>query len=207
MPTVNWEDVPDSVLLPHDIYDAVIKSTELKFSKGGDGKVQKLMAVVAFEVTAPERFEGWVRTNYYVLGTDDDPEAVEEATSKDSGGFRGLKRLAKCANTPLDPELEVTLEALPGAQVSLMVTQEKDNQGRMQNRITTVYPVGEQLPGSLSTGSAPAAPARAAQRTAPPRPSTPPSRPSAPAARRAPVEEGTDENPQPAPRQQSFRRM
>lgn len=190
---INWEDVSDYSTLPHDLYDMAIPSVELVFTR-----TNKLMAVVQFEVLAPEALKGRQTRGWYVLGTDEDPDGQDPREVIKSPGIRGLKKLIKACGQPLDSDIEIACGSIIGQQCTVLVTLEKDNQDRPTNRVSAFFPVGEQIPGSLSNDAAASLPKSNGAAGAP-RPvtvapaATPPAAPQAPATPRTvapPPQEG-----------------
>lgn len=164
--TVNWDDIPDSTLLPQDLYEFEVEDLTEETSKKG-----KLMYRGVFRVVQPTAFAGAPIYDYFAVGTDDDPTAQDELTWKNSIGVRRLKRLFKAAQIPMTPEIDEMVETAKGQHFVGSVSQEVDDgtrdpkyAGVKRNRIDAMYPVGTRLPGAAGSGETTATPA------APPRP-------------------------------------
>lgn len=179
--TVNWDDIPDSTLLPQDLYEFEVEDLTEETSKKG-----KLMYRGVFRVVQPANFAGAPIYDYFAVGTDDDPTGQDDLTWKNSIGVRRLKRLFKAAQIPMTPEIDEMVETVKGQHFVGSVSQEVDDglrdpkyAGVKRNRIDAMYPVGTRLPGSAdATVAAPAAaPPAVGGNTAParvagPRPTT-----------------------------------
>lgn len=155
---VNWDDVPDSTILPQNIYEAQIESVTEKQSKQG-----RLMYQVVYRIVGGA-YDGTPLYDYFSIGTEDDPNGDDPETWKASFGVRRMKRMIRAAGVALSSDVDESLMAATGQHLMLTVDQETDDgsrdpkyKGAVRNRIAAVYPMGER--------EAPAAPAAKAAST------------------------------------------
>lgn len=182
--SIDWDQIPDSTLLPQDLYEFEVEDLTEETSKKG-----KLMYRGVFRVVQPANFAGAPIYDYFAVGTDDDPTGQDDLTWKNSIGVRRLKRLFKAAQIPMTPEIDEMVETVKGQHFVGSVSQEVDDglrdpkyAGVKRNRIDAMYPVGTRLPGSAD-----AAPIAAPAAVAPPRPAATAAGRGAAAAKPAPT--------------------
>jgi hypothetical protein len=175
--TVNWDEVPDSTLLPQELYEFEVEDLTEETSKAGH-----LMYRGVFRVTS-DKFTGTPLFDYFTVGTAEDPTAADPLTWKNSFGVRRLKRLFKATQVPMSPDVDEMVEAVKQQRFVGAVSQEVDDgvrnaqyKGVKRNRIDAMYPVGAAKPTAVAATPAPVAPkaapaaktpARAAVKAAP----------------------------------------
>lgn len=181
---VNFDAVPDTGAIPDGIYQVSIADLEETASKTG-----KLMYNTRFEVMEPADFAGMGIFEMFVIGSDEDPDAAEDATWVKSVGARRLKQTLKAAQVPLDTDMDNVIAAAIQQQLVISVSQEIESEGdyagRVRNRISAFYQLGHKqvgltdAPTSKATSKAlpKAASARMAT-AAPARPAPAPARPA-----------------------------
>lgn len=194
---IDWNDVPDSAVVPYDAYHCTVRAARFDYSRNG-----KYMAIVELQVDAPPIYKGAVITNNFVIGSDDDPQADLPDTWKRRAATDLKKMLvgvfgdvAQLTGNPVND-----LAGVVGYPVGAIIDEETDNNqqqadgtpnpyyGTTRNRFKgwfNVQAAGAPAPGSLAGTKA--APAAAGQRPGRP-PARPPQRPPvAPPAMRATV--------------------
>jgi hypothetical protein len=156
------ESIPDTTHLPQNHYTLSIDALDEQTSKGG-----KLMYQGTFRVAdGPE--VGAPLYEYFVVGSDDDPQARDPQTWAKSIGARRMKRLFKAAGVANTPDLDAMIAAAIQQRFVCLVTEDVDDgardpkyKGRLRNRLGNMYPLGSE---PASNGPAPAV----APRTMPP---------------------------------------
>lgn len=131
------EDIPDSSVVPDGVYNVQVALIEIAASKSG-----KLMYKASYRIEDGECADQVLFDNF-VIGSDDDPDAIEGNTWKKFGGQR-WKKLIKAASVPfLNDETELIM-ALQSQKLSVVVTTEEDKTGKYdaQNRIKRYLPYG-----------------------------------------------------------------
>lgn len=157
---VDWEEVPDSDLLPDGNYELVILKAE-----GGWTSTNKLAAELTFQVGAGELEGSKMRPQNFTLGSDLDPQATMPQTRKDVFGWQSLKRVCHATGIRFDQSLRNTLRALEGtrfvATVKIQTQAEKNKDGSVnpyagnqQNRLTAYYPAGRAAGSTSQAGPA-----------------------------------------------------
>lgn len=158
---MSWKSVKPMANDPVEAgyYPLALESYEIKTTKPESGS--KLMYAVRFRIEesdVPEISKSMGRTlmDWFVIGTDDDPGAEDEATINDeeNKGIRKLKRLSEAAEVePTDPEGNVTtdmlleiLDGCIGKQVTAFVNKKGEN-----NNINSYFKTGER-PIGLDSG-------------------------------------------------------
>lgn len=169
--SVNFDAVPDTNVVPDGVYRVSIAEFEEKTSKNG-----KLMYNARLEIIEPQEFEGMGIFEMFVIGSDDDLDAQDDATWVKSFGARRMKNMLKAAGVPLDNDMDTVSAAAIQQELVVAVSQkvetEGDYAGRVRNNIGGFFPLGQKEVG-LNAGNVPTpkampkvAPAPA-QRTAP----------------------------------------
>lgn len=148
-------EAPDNNVVPEGLYLVkTIKVTE-KHAKNG-----KLMFGLQAQILEPKALKGQMIFENFVLGTDDDPEAEQPATFKNSRGARDYKKFLKKAGVTIDKTDDKDDIANKAAGQELLVSVRQEEQqdglykGQVQNHITAYYEPGEKTP--VITGEAPA---------------------------------------------------
>jgi len=145
---VNWDDVPDSDLLPDGNYELLITKAE-----GGWTRTNKLAAELTYQVGAGELDGSRMRPETFTLGSESDPQGQMPETKKALFGWMNLKRLCNATGIRFEQSLRTTLKQLEGARFVGTVkiqTQGDTNKdgspnqyaGNQQNRLTAYYPLG-----------------------------------------------------------------
>ena len=79
-PYIPAEEIPDSSTLPENTYEFRVVELQVQMSRGGPGKIPKLMVMPVLEVSAGP-FEGTpIQIGPFLLGTDADPYAKNPLT-------------------------------------------------------------------------------------------------------------------------------
>jgi hypothetical protein len=147
---VEWDSIPDSTLLPDDLYMIEVDSLTEETSKKG-----YLMYRGTLRVVEPVAFAGTPLYEYFSIGTADDPTGSEASTWKNSIGAKRLKRLFKSTLIPLTNDVDQMIEQVVGQRFVGAVGQEEDDgtrdpkyKGVKRNKINAMYPVGTHAPGA-----------------------------------------------------------
>jgi hypothetical protein len=176
---VNWDDVPDSDLLPDSNYELIIMKAE-----AGWTKTNKLAAELTYQVGAGELEGSRMRPETFTLGSEQDSQGQLPETKKALFGWMNLKRLANATGIRFEQSLKETLKQLEGkrfvgtVKIQIQADKNKDgspNQyaGNQQNRITAYYPLGSSphatapqalAQGRATNGHSPASPTPQPQR-------------------------------------------
>ena len=190
-----WSDIPDTSLVPTDIYDYTVKSMEEQMSREYEDSKPKLMYVVGLKLDEPKSYRGQVVTMRYTIGTDTDPEADDPETWRGSYGAKGLKQLVASLgiDTKRHGDMDDTCEEAVGLKASALIelrprrTDPKTGRTYQEsNQITPghYYKLGERPPGAKEAVQGAAAP-------------TPTARPAAPRAAKATPANGEDKEVKP----------
>ena len=109
------------------VYEAIVEDIEVRKTKGTDGKSEKLMLVPTLTVVSPSEALGTSKSDYYVIGTDEDSRrklaedllgAKDETWAAKAGS---LKELAGACGWPGDKEIVFQpYEAFPKIPVALL---------------------------------------------------------------------------------------
>jgi len=159
---LDWNAVPDvggklpSGIVQLRIMDWEEKQTNAegrveKGERAGQPKIAKLMYQCHFEGVAPEEAVGLKWSEYYVFGSDLDPQAYQQQTIYDSIGARQAKKLLADAQVPWSSSLVGTFSASIGAMVLLKVDHKKEKRRDTGEDIVACrtgrsYKVGEAHP-------------------------------------------------------------
>ena len=162
---IPFGSIPDSNILPDNIYRLKIDKLEEVMSKEREGKTSKLMYKLTSKVVEPVSHKGLFFSEFFVIGTEEDPEAEELATWQTSIGGRALKRLTAKLGIPTGDEedSDAFLNAVKGVEfLATIITKtepaEKNGQpnpyaGRVNNNVTAYWALGEKEPGTLTEGN------------------------------------------------------
>lgn len=161
-------EAPDSNVVPEGMYlTKIVKITE-KHSKAG-----KLMMSAQYQIQEPKALKGQMIFENFVLGTDEDPEAENVATFKNSIGARAYKNLLKKAGVSVEKtdEVDDIAQKAAGCEIMLSVQQNEQQEGpykgQLQNRIAAYYEPGEREPQVTGEGGKAAAKPAAAKKPKP----------------------------------------
>jgi len=143
---IPWDDVPEGrPLLPNGLIKMKLEVFEEKESKS-----RKVMIIGHFRCVEPKQVKNLPYVEFFVLGTEDDPQCKDPSTFAKSVGMGRLKTLLKKAQVRLDPNLSKTLRLAEGHEVIASVTTEVDDgtrdpkyKGQIRNRVTAFFAVGE----------------------------------------------------------------
>lgn len=184
--SVNFDAVPDSNIVPEGVYVVSIETFEETASQQG-----KLMYNARLEIIEPADLAGMGIFETFVIGNDDDPDASNEDTWVKSIGCQRMKKMLKCANVPLDTDMDNVVAAALQQQLSVSVVQQVDDgkrdaryKGNVRNRISQFYPLGTKEAG-ITAPATTAAPAAKPPVAAVAKPAV--AKPAAPAVARTPV--------------------
>lgn len=121
----DWNDTPDSAVVPPDLYTLTVISADRKDSASG-----KLMLNVASRVETPAAWAGTTVFCRYVLGTEEDKQADRPETWKRRSA-RELKKLLAAANggnlAALTGNIPQDVERLIGKTYCAILDVEVDN--------------------------------------------------------------------------------
>ena len=153
---VNFDAVPDTGVVDTGMYQVSIAEIEETASKNG-----KLMYNARLEIVEPTDFAGMGVFEAFVIGSDEDPDASQDATWIKSIGARRLKQMLKAAQVPLDNDMDNVVAAAAQQQLVVSVTQEVDDgsrdpqyAGRVRNRISAFYVLGTKEVGTVENAAA-----------------------------------------------------
>lgn len=141
-----WDDINENNVFPTGIY-------RLKISlEDGMSNTGKRMFRAQFSCMEPAEFVGMSHFEYYVVGTDENPNGINAGTM----GARGLKALFKAAQIPPsnDPAQLVLSAKDTECLVALNEYVEKDGAyaGTPRNRIGGYFRLGERQVGVQGSG-------------------------------------------------------
>lgn len=174
-----WDEISEENVFPTGVYHFSVDELEDGMSNTG-----KRMFRARYTAKAPAEQAGMSHFEYYVTGTEENPNGINPGTM----GARGLKKMLAKAQVPPSNDPAALCVSARGAEllITLNFYVEKDGQyaGTPRNRIADYHRLGERnvgvtqpLPGQGVGTSAP---------TMPPGPSTAPP-PGPPAATPPPV--------------------
>lgn len=147
---VNWDGVADSDVVAKGIYQARFASW-----KEGETKNGKLNVSVRWVIEEPVEYVNVSLFEMFVLGSDDQPEAIVPTAF----GTREMKKTFKALAVQTDPSMVVTLDR--ALETSCLLAIENETyEGRLQNRIKGHYALGDRVPSVAS--ASPAAPSKPA---------------------------------------------
>jgi len=144
---VNWNDIPDTMMLPAG--KILLQITEIEEVVSGSGKLMYKHKLTAFE---PAEVAGMIHFENFVIGTDDDPLADSPNTWRASIGAKRMKNTYTKARVPFSESMFATIAAARGAMFIGKTVVKKDNDpnsryfGQESTNITTCYAVGEVVP-------------------------------------------------------------
>ena len=144
---VNWNDIPDTMMLPAG--KLLLQITEIEEVVSGSGKLMYKHKLTAIE---PVEVAGMIHFENFVIGTDDDPLADSPNTWRASIGAKRMKNMYTKARVPFSESMFATMAAARGAMFVAKTVVKKDNDpnskyfGQEQTNITTCYVVGEVVP-------------------------------------------------------------
>jgi hypothetical protein len=141
---VNWDDIPDSGIVPSGYYQVGIDALEAKFSK----TKHTLMYQGTFIVQEPQEYTNYYIFDWFPLGTEEDPNAQDPELRKRSFGFQKLKGLFKALDIGLDPSLDRMCRQAEGQIVMMKMTLGKDREtNNDRNQVSRYMALGEREPG------------------------------------------------------------
>lgn len=142
---VDWDEVPDSAVVPVGNYLVSVDTVEAGMSKN----TGKLMYQGTFKIEEPKEYANLQLRDFYVLGSDDDPQGSDQKTVRTSIGMQRLKNLFKATSGTMGASLDACCREAEGQQVMARVTQteDKQNKGQFRNNIQRYFPLGEREPG------------------------------------------------------------
>ena len=177
-------EIPDSGVLPD--CTVLTEGQELRVEVTSTGKKMYVMQASVAEGD----YSGQYIFENFVIGTDDDPGAMQLETWKKSVGARRLKGLLKAANIPETTSEEQLCVGFGGCkfvtQVSQYTEKSGDYAGTIRNRFN-FYKVGTRATGgaikkAIMPAQASVAPPAAPPPTGAPSAAPPPQAPAAPSA-------------------------
>lgn len=181
------------VLVPDGAYALQIAQVEETETAGGPEAALPagcLMYRAQYHISEPDPYVGYPQYDYFVIGTEQDPEAQDPETWKQSIGARQLKRMFKAAQVPMSEDIDDMCATAAGQQLVAVIGQQITKRGTPMNQINGYYALGEreigvdQKPAAAQRGRAPVR-GPVATRTSVQPPMAPQTRP--PAQRPAPA--------------------
>lgn len=170
---VPFNHIPDSSVFPDGIYRLTVEKFDVTQTKEREGKQQKFMFALTGKIVAPEQYKNMLYSEYFVIGTEQDPDAEQVETWQSSIGARSFKRFVKALGIPVGDEedAESLAASIRGAEfLATIVTKvepdtkkingvEQDNpyKGRVNNNTSAYWKVGEKEPGLTNGHDASAA--------------------------------------------------
>ena len=109
---INWNDVPENLSLEAGYY--IFQITSIKALEQTE-KSPSYTFLGTFTVEEPAQYEGQMHFERFVVGTEKDPDAQEDASWKGLG-MRNLRQLLTKAQAPLLESLEMTFEQAKGCR-------------------------------------------------------------------------------------------
>lgn len=198
-----WEEIPDSNIVPDGVYSCQGALLEETRSQAG-----KLMYKSQMTVQEPIDYKGITFFEYFVIGSDEDLEALQPITWKTSIGARRMKSLFKAAQLPQVQDIDQLVASFAGSiflsLVTMQIEKEGDYKGTPRNRLNAFYKVGERSvgleqgskgPAAAAAGAVPAAPVAPAPAVPTPVAPVAPTPPLAPAVPAAPAPPATPAAP------------
>src|SRR5574343_894207 len=192
--TVDWSSIPDV----SDVWPSCVAQLSIEAIDEKDTSTGKSMMVVTFKGIEPKEIAGLMKDENFVIGTEDDPQALGDAWgAKASFGCRLFKKMLAAAGVPFQSaDVAHTCATAIGQQLLATVKHEvepaknrdgTDNQyaGRVRDRLSGFNRLGARAPELIPCGcpqctgqpaEAVVPPPTAAPPTTPP-PSAPPSSP------------------------------
>lgn len=165
-----WDETSEESVFPDACVHFRIAALDLGYSntKGDPDKVAKLMVKARFDALAPAPVAGMSHFEYYVLGTDENPQQPMPG----SMGSRQFKKLLTRAQVPKNNDMAALCQMATGAEFMASMVQYKEEdgayKGALRNRIADYHRVGEREAAlAPAKGGLPAAPGMS---TAPPPP-------------------------------------
>jgi len=156
-------------LVPDGLYRVSIASIEETASQNG-----KLMYNTQFEIMEPADFAGMMLFELFCIGTDEDPDAVEEKAWRGFAATR-MKAMLKSAQVPMDDDMDNIIAAAIQQQLIVAANQEVDDgtrdpkyKGRVRNRISSFYQLGHKEVGLTDAPAAAKKPLAAVPKAAAP---------------------------------------
>ena len=149
---VPWADVPETNVLPEQLFNWFIEDVYGARTNPGEEGIEKAKINLILVAEAPEDYKGRYLTAGFIVGTDRDPLAQDIQTWINPGLMSGfaadlqkLQKKLQCSNW----------RELKGKRFSAFIRNNPDrtNPGRIYSNLQTsmFYTVGEVLPGTLST--------------------------------------------------------
>lgn len=156
--TVNFDSIPDSLLLEPMMYQFEVEDLQDTHSKAGNRMFKATFRVADGTYTGTPLFE------YFTIGNEGDPEAKNQETWDAAPGARRLKRLFKATMIPMVGTIETMVEATKsqhfiGAVEQKVDTSEGQYKGTKKNVISAFYPLSRGTGAAQPAGPAPARPA------------------------------------------------
>src|SRR5438445_5715742 len=111
---VNWDEIPDSTLLPEDLYMLEVDELTDTTSKAGQRMYRGVFTVADGGTPSHVPYVGTPLYDYFVVGTEADPRGVNAETQKNSIGLRRMKRLFKATQIPFATSVAEMVELARG---------------------------------------------------------------------------------------------
>lgn len=151
--------IPKTNLLPDDVYRLRTVKLEAGMTKEREGKTQKYQLHLTSQVVEPANLKGLFFHEYFTIGTDDDPDAEQLATWQTSFGGRSFARFVDKSGVPLGDEVNeddlIAAFTAPNGAVDylatiVMETETKEGpwKGRIRNKVTAYWALGEKQAGA-----------------------------------------------------------
>ena len=139
-----WDDIYEGNVFPSGIFMFEIEEIDVKnMSKGGDSGIPKLMPKSRFRCVEPAAVKGGTHFDQYVVGTDENPEEVNNGTF----GAKALKAIFKAAQVPKGTSLaELALTAV-GNRFLIQFGEPTEDDWGLKSKVITYHKVGEREVG------------------------------------------------------------
>lgn len=218
-----WDEIPETDLFP-DGFNGIFTVEKIEEQESSTGKLQY---ITNFRCQEPKMFAGMFHTEWYTVGTDDEPEAIVGGTM----GARAMQQLriaAQVGREIRDADQFVAFLNSTKPPVGLFLIQRIDQNGEPRNRVGKggYWKVGSRTPGivennarqrpaagkaatpprpgGMSKATAPPKPTGAPKMNRPPRPGGAASMPAPPPEEDMPPVEAYEEGP-PASKKDAFK--
>lgn len=135
---VDWNDVPDSDVVPTNLYALTVVDPKWEYTQDG-----KLVLNTQLRVDAPDMYKGTNVFNRFFIGTDDDPGADQPETWKKRAAQDLKKFLVGVFGSVevLTGDVPTDVEATRNASVLALINNQTDNRATVKDKDT-----GAQVP-------------------------------------------------------------
>jgi len=144
-----WQDIYEGNVFPAGIFMFEIEEINVtNMSKGGDSGIPKLMPKSRFRCVEPDAVKGGTHFDQYVVGTDENPEEVNNGTF----GAKALKAIFVASQTPKGTSLaELAMNAV-GNRVLIQFGEPTEDDWGLKSKVITYHKVGDREVGMNKRG-------------------------------------------------------